>query len=319
MKLSILIPTYNRCTYLKCNLDNLLPQLYDYKDEVELWISDNCSSDKTKEIIYEYKQSSSIEINYIRNNENIGGLKNTLQLVEKARGEYLFVMGDDDVLSPNFMDIIMSSLKGNKHYGIVHWNRLSGDSNCNNCYVVDQSFHDSTWEGCPSSFILRLLDKPNFLSSVIFNKRCWELGEPYAKNDYIGYIWFARVYWGALLLNFNCVYYYFPLVVQRNPSKTWMLFWPQYYFSSLSNIFMDLENKIPGVYVRWRQEMEINVDKNLLGVLPYKNYYRQPSIKANIQKHLSVTRRIMMNIYLYFPFSYTIYRVYNRLSRCINK
>jgi abequosyltransferase len=51
--LTIAIPTYNRDFILSKALDNLLPQLSIYEDDIELIISDNASTDNTQEVIKE--------------------------------------------------------------------------------------------------------------------------------------------------------------------------------------------------------------------------------------------------------------------------
>ena len=53
--LSICIPTWNRSSFLRISLDSLFGQLNDIeKEDVEIFISDNCSSDATPNIIEEF-------------------------------------------------------------------------------------------------------------------------------------------------------------------------------------------------------------------------------------------------------------------------
>ena len=53
--LSITIPTWNRAPILEIALSQLLPQLIEFKDSIELIISDNCSTDNTSEVINKFK------------------------------------------------------------------------------------------------------------------------------------------------------------------------------------------------------------------------------------------------------------------------
>ena len=49
--LSICIPTYNRCSYLKKTLESIVSQkIFETTDLVEIVISDNCSSDGTADV-----------------------------------------------------------------------------------------------------------------------------------------------------------------------------------------------------------------------------------------------------------------------------
>ena len=48
---SVLIPTYNRKKMLKRALDSVLQQTY---KNIEIYVSDNASTDNTIELMYEY-------------------------------------------------------------------------------------------------------------------------------------------------------------------------------------------------------------------------------------------------------------------------
>lgn len=67
---SICIPTYNRAPYLRKCLDSLICQPEFLQKEVEIVISDNCSTDNTAEIVKGYAVKYS-NIRYYRNEENI--------------------------------------------------------------------------------------------------------------------------------------------------------------------------------------------------------------------------------------------------------
>lgn len=94
-KLAICIPTFNRSYHLKNCLNSLLNNGKIIKD-VEICISDNNSTDDTKDVINFYKKK--ININYHKNYENIGVAKNILKSVEISNSEFCWVVGDDDML-----------------------------------------------------------------------------------------------------------------------------------------------------------------------------------------------------------------------------
>ena len=93
MRLSICIPTYNRVRYLK----ELLPSILDQVDAGggEVVVSDNASTDDTAEYLRTIKHPS---LRWWTNDENIGGDRNFLKCVEEARGEYVWLFGDDDIM-----------------------------------------------------------------------------------------------------------------------------------------------------------------------------------------------------------------------------
>lgn len=108
--LTIAIPTYNRKPFLKENLDVLLPQVEEVPDQIEILISDNASTDGTKEYVNEIKDR--FNISYSRNTENLGADGNFLQCFYKAQGEYLLILSDDDILLPGSLKKLLALLKG---------------------------------------------------------------------------------------------------------------------------------------------------------------------------------------------------------------
>ena len=106
MTLSICIPTYNRAAFLKELLPGVLAQVD--SGEVEIVVSDNASTDGTSEYL------SSIDNAHLRwwsNAENIGGDRNFLKCVEEARGEYVWLFGDDDVLPNDSVARVLNFLR----------------------------------------------------------------------------------------------------------------------------------------------------------------------------------------------------------------
>lgn len=99
--LTIGIPTFNGAKYIAEAIDSVLIQLADIPDQsVETIISDNASTDNTAEIVGRFAQSHSGLITYHVNPQNIGYDRNVDNLFKLAHGEYLWLLGDDDMLVP---------------------------------------------------------------------------------------------------------------------------------------------------------------------------------------------------------------------------
>lgn len=98
-KISVIMPTYNRCEFLKESLKSILEQTY---KDFELIIVDDCSTDGTKEYI-EKTCKKDLRIKYIRNQTHQHynyGLRLGCKI---AKGEYIARMDDDDIsLSTRF-------------------------------------------------------------------------------------------------------------------------------------------------------------------------------------------------------------------------
>lgn len=102
MLISVCIPHYNRSRYLLAVLDSIRVQDY---PEVEVIISDDCSTDDSAEVIPKYiasiQGSTQVRFNYIRQPKNLGYDGNLRAALGAGQGKYLFVLGNDDALPEN--------------------------------------------------------------------------------------------------------------------------------------------------------------------------------------------------------------------------
>ena len=90
-KVTIAIPTYNRADdYLKQTLKSALNQTY---ENIEIIVSDNCSTDNTEAVVNSFNDS---RIRYFRQQENIGANNNFNFCLKQAKGEYFLLLLDDD-------------------------------------------------------------------------------------------------------------------------------------------------------------------------------------------------------------------------------
>ncbi len=108
-KLSICIPTYNRAKHLSNCLESIIANKLKSKIDFELCISDNCSTDETSEIISKAKQD--LPIKYQKNEKNLGVARNVLKVVEMANSDFVWLIGDDDLLVPNAIEEVISLIE----------------------------------------------------------------------------------------------------------------------------------------------------------------------------------------------------------------
>jgi glycosyltransferase involved in cell wall biosynthesis len=105
--LSLCIPTYNRAGLLEPMLQSLCRQCAAFGDQLEIVVSDNASTDDTRAVVD--AASAVAPISYFRNAENVGS-RNFLLAVERASGEYAWVLGDDDLVLDGGLRTVVDAL-----------------------------------------------------------------------------------------------------------------------------------------------------------------------------------------------------------------
>lgn len=104
--LSIGMPVYNGAKFIDKSIHSLLAQKY---DNFELIISDNASTDETKEICLKYAKLDG-RIRYIRQENNIGASANFQYVLGEATGEYFMWAAADDMWDKNWAYSLLEAL-----------------------------------------------------------------------------------------------------------------------------------------------------------------------------------------------------------------
>ena len=126
-KVSVIMPTFNRLDLLKKSLDSILNQSY---TNYELIIIDDCSSDGTKEFL-EQKSKLDQRIIYIRNDKHQHYNYGLRLGCQKARGEYIARMDDDDISLPSRFEKQVSYLDKHPDIAVVGtFIEILGDNGC---------------------------------------------------------------------------------------------------------------------------------------------------------------------------------------------
>ncbi len=108
---TISIPTYNRADgYLRETLTSACQQTY---DNLEIMVSDNCSPDHTDQVVKSFRDP---RIRYVKHKKNLGHGGNFNFCVEGARGKYVLVLHDDDLIEPDFFETFANQLDHDEEY-----------------------------------------------------------------------------------------------------------------------------------------------------------------------------------------------------------
>ena len=113
--ISIVLPTYNGSKYLKDSIESIIAQtFYDW----ELIIVDDCSTDKTSEIILEYLGRDE-RIRSKRNSVNMKLPKSLNEGFKASQGRYLTWTSDDNMYREDALETMYSFMEENRFYPMV--------------------------------------------------------------------------------------------------------------------------------------------------------------------------------------------------------
>lgn len=112
--LTIAIPTYNRASYLDLCLKRISEEIAGLSEDrrclVKVYVSDNASMDDTPKVIAQYQGMQAGAFKAVCNSQNIGPDSNIAQCYESAITPYVWIMGDDDVLLPGGLGLVLDAL-----------------------------------------------------------------------------------------------------------------------------------------------------------------------------------------------------------------
>jgi len=111
--LTIAIPTFNRANKLQNSLKIISRTCADVvgSQSVDFCIIDNASTDDTFEVVNQFQ--SLLHIRYLRNDHNVGLCNNIVNCITKAKGDFTWIIGDDDVILPDSIHTILDSIAMN--------------------------------------------------------------------------------------------------------------------------------------------------------------------------------------------------------------
>lgn len=116
--LSLCIPIYNRLKYLERQLARFVEDKDLFGDQIQLIISDNCSTDDLLSCCEKYQQQG-LKLLYHRNDTNLGADGNFDWCFHHADGRYVWLLGSDDVPVKGVLTKVIECLSSND-YGLFH-------------------------------------------------------------------------------------------------------------------------------------------------------------------------------------------------------
>src|SRR5271163_71461 len=115
-RVTLAMPVYNGENFIQKAIESILAQAF---SEFELVVSDNASSDLTREIVRSYQQRDS-RIRLVENAQNIGAAANYNVGFMHARGEFLKWCAHDDEIDPGHVAALVAKLDGDAGLALAY-------------------------------------------------------------------------------------------------------------------------------------------------------------------------------------------------------
>ena len=197
-RVSVLIPTYNYARYLPEAIESVLEQ--DWRD-LELLISDDCSTDGSREVISRYAAQDS-RVRFHIHRTNLGLVENWNWCLAEARGEYVkFLFGDDKLATPQALTKLVNLLDTNPSAVLAASARFVIDENSRVINLWDSAGPPGLHQG--AEVIARSMDQYGNIigepSVVMFRRRAAARGFNVGYRQLVDLeMWFALLETGDL-------------------------------------------------------------------------------------------------------------------------
>lgn len=163
IKFSILIPAY-KVAFLKEAIDSILNQSY---ENFELIILDDCSPEGVASLVDLYDDK---RLFFYSNKINCGAknlVLNWNKCLNHSSGDYVICMGDDDVLSPNCLELYHKRICASPDINVFHMQTLLIDEN-NNIICAQESRPE--WESAYSALYNKLKGRLQYIGDWLFKR-----------------------------------------------------------------------------------------------------------------------------------------------------
>ena len=185
--LSICIPTYKRPSYLAECLDALTREDL---SGVEILVRDNGSHDDTESVLRRYQVA--LGLRYEMGEVNEGPDRNFGRVLRMATGSYVWLLGDDDVVTTGSVTAIKRELLARKPL-LLQVGFIQATSTLKPLQQVSPIRAGQDDQGKVLNKAAYIEAQPNvsllfaFMSSFVFSRSCWDYGETAEK-------WYGTLY-----------------------------------------------------------------------------------------------------------------------------
>lgn len=169
-KLSICIATYKRGQFISETLDSIVAQM---EPGVEIVVVDGASPDNTPEVMAQYL-SRHPEIRYYREQINAGIDRDYDKAVGYAKGEYCWLMSDDDLLNPGAVRRVLLAIDETRNLIVVNseiWNADFSEKLLDRRLRIEEDIEYGKKDR--EQFFIRSANQLGFIGCVVIRRAFW--------------------------------------------------------------------------------------------------------------------------------------------------
>ena len=184
MRLSICIATYHRADVIGETLASIIPQL---RQGTELLVVDGASPDATPRVVKAAFEGRS-DCRYVRLDRKGGVDQDYCRAVAEARGEYCWLMTDDDVLKPGAVDRVLAELANGPDLLVVNAEVAGPDlSQLLLPRKLDVRADREFAPGEDAALLAHTGDLLTFIGSVVISRSLWQArnADPYLGTEFV--------------------------------------------------------------------------------------------------------------------------------------
>lgn len=115
--ISIIVPNYNHEKYLKQRLESIFNQTY---DNFEVILLDDCSTDKSQEILLEYAKNPKVSHCLFNATNSDNTFIQWNKGIELAKGDYIWIAESDDFCDFNFLEELIQPFLEDSEITLVY-------------------------------------------------------------------------------------------------------------------------------------------------------------------------------------------------------
>lgn len=156
--ISVAMATYNGEKYLQKQLDSILRQSV---QNIEIIICDDCSTDKTWEILQK-NANEDPRVHCYQNEQNLGFKKNFEKAISLCKGEFVALSDQDDIWESSHLELLLQNIQG---YDIA----------CGDAVLIDGSDKEIGTTLSEADFLYDIPTAPlDFAYRIFYNNSCFQ-------------------------------------------------------------------------------------------------------------------------------------------------